>query len=387
MTAASVKGWCPGAWRPMQSGDGLLVRIRPRGGRLDPRQAAGLAELAARHGNGLIDVTIRANLQVRGVSEQSHPALIEGLAELGLLDPDPESEARRNVLVMPFWRAGDGIYPLACELEQALTAASFDLPAKFGFAVDCGPQRLLAGSSADIRIERAATGGLIVRADGAPLGLPVARQEAVEGALKLAEWFAADGGAAGGRGRMAAHLGSGAKLPGGLAGAIKPAGVAPLPGPALCEAGAIVGAAFGQLDHAALRCLAESANGLRVTPWRMILAEAMTEMPHHAGLVTDARDPILRVVACSGAPACQSAHADTRSLAARLAPQLAPGARLHVSGCAKGCAHRGAQSVTLVATSQGFDLIRDGSPQAAPVLRGLSIEQMLHEPSLLMGAR
>ena len=28
MSAAAIKGWCPGALRPMQSGDGLVVRVR-----------------------------------------------------------------------------------------------------------------------------------------------------------------------------------------------------------------------------------------------------------------------------------------------------------------------------------------------------------------------
>ena len=35
MSAAAIKGWCPGALRPMQSGDGLVVRVRPFGGRLE----------------------------------------------------------------------------------------------------------------------------------------------------------------------------------------------------------------------------------------------------------------------------------------------------------------------------------------------------------------
>ena len=46
MSAASVKGWCPGALRPMLSGDGLVVRVRPFGGRIDTAQIAGLAQLA-----------------------------------------------------------------------------------------------------------------------------------------------------------------------------------------------------------------------------------------------------------------------------------------------------------------------------------------------------
>lgn len=195
MSAVAIKGWCPGALRPMLSGDGLVVRIRPRGGRLDAAQAAGIAELAARHGNGLIDLTSRGNLQIRGVSEDGYPALIEGLAELGLLDTDSEIEAQRNILVTPFWTAADDTRPLAAELERALASASLDLPTKFGFAIDDGHERVLAGASADIRIERDRNRGLLVRADGAQLGLSVTRSEAVQIALALAEWFVASGGA------------------------------------------------------------------------------------------------------------------------------------------------------------------------------------------------
>ena len=61
MSGFAVKGWCPGALRPMLSGDGLVVRVRPRGGRLAAEQVAGIAALSARHGNGLIDLSSRAN--------------------------------------------------------------------------------------------------------------------------------------------------------------------------------------------------------------------------------------------------------------------------------------------------------------------------------------
>ena len=42
MSAAAIKGWCPGALRPMQSGDGLVVRVRPFGGRLEAHRSPGL---------------------------------------------------------------------------------------------------------------------------------------------------------------------------------------------------------------------------------------------------------------------------------------------------------------------------------------------------------
>jgi precorrin-3B synthase len=57
-----IKGWCPGALRPMLSGDGWLVRIRPPMGQLTPAQTVGLAEAALRHGNGVIDLSSRPSV-------------------------------------------------------------------------------------------------------------------------------------------------------------------------------------------------------------------------------------------------------------------------------------------------------------------------------------
>ena len=386
MSAIAVKGWCPGAWQPMRSGDGLVVRVRPHKGRIDAKQAAGIAALAQRYGNGLIDLTNRANLQIRGVGGDGHPPLIDGLAELGLLDADPETEARRNILVTPFWTADDETMSIATELEDALTKGPVGLPAKFGFAIDCGKQRVLADASADVRIERNAD-GLMVRADGAEVGHVVTRSEVVTVALDLAKWFVASGGVNEGRGRMAAHIASGAKLPHALGGDASPMREQAAPKPGLTPHGALYGVAFGQMAYTTLQWLAERAGDLRMTPWRMILAEGLHQMPAREGLVTQAEDPLLRVVACSGAPRCPEAHVETRALAAALAPHLAPNTQLHVSGCAKGCAQSGPASTTLIATDKGFDLIRNGSVRDAPILRGLSSDAILANPSVLSGVR
>ncbi|WGR95101.1 precorrin-3B synthase [Bradyrhizobium sp. ISRA435] len=369
----------------MQSGDGLVLRIRPRGGRLDATQAAGIADLARQYGNGLIDLTSRANLQIRGVGDRGHPPLLDGLARLGLLDPDAETEAQRNVLVTPFWTEGDDSCALAAELELALVGASLELPTKFGFAVDDGHARVLAGASADVRIERDPAGKLLVRADGARFGRCVTRSEAVPVALALAEWFVASGGANGDRRRMAAHIATGARLPDALGGDAEPAPRAADPSPGLYAPGTMVGVAFGQMPHGTLRRLAANAQALRLTPWRMLLAEGMRDMPHDTDLITRADDPALRAITCSGAPRCREAHADTRTLASALAPHIPPDARLHVSGCAKGCAHSGPATITLVATREGFDLVRNGSTRDAPVRRGLSGASIVADPSALVG--
>jgi precorrin-3B synthase len=385
MNAAAIKGWCPGAWQPMQSGDGLVVRIRPFGGRIDAEQMAGIANLAERHGNGLIDLTGRANLQIRGVSDNGHARLIDGLTQLRLLDSDPDIEARRNILVSPFWAAGDETIAIADELGRALADGPTGLPTKFGFAIDCGNERVLTTASADVRIERGVEGKLIVRADGAELGRAVTRNEAAGVALSLAEWFVASGGVNQGRGRMAAHIAAGAKLPESLCGHALPTRQQAVPVPGLTPHGALFGVAFGQLTPFTLNWLATHSSGLRMTPWRMLLAEGLHEMPDHEGLITRADDPLLRVVACSGAPRCREAHADTRALATALAPHLSAVSRLHTSGCAKGCAQSASAPITLVATAQGFDLIRDGSTRDIPVLRGLSSANILANPSILMG--
>jgi precorrin-3B synthase len=387
MKAFAIKGWCPTALRPMLSGDGLVVRIRPRGGRLSAAQALGIADLATRYGNGLIDLTGRANLQIRGVSVDGHAALSAELAQLGLIDADADLEAQRNILVAPFWRDGDDMQHLAAELERTLVARQLGLPHKFGFAVDCGSERVLAQAPADVRIEGGATGGLIVRADGAERGRAVARERAVEMVLSLAAWFVASGGANGGRGRVAAHLVGGARLPAALAGDTAPAATASPPQPGLIAAGALVGFALGQLQSATLKLLGSLAPGLRLTPWRMILLEGVGTMPQHDGLVTRADDPHLRVAACTGAPACPEAKAETRLLATALASHLPKDVRLHVSGCAKGCAHPHLCDLTLVGTDNGFDLVRRGSARDEPALRGLSRETILGNPASLLRAR
>jgi precorrin-3B synthase len=387
MSGFAVKGWCPSALKPMPSGDGLVVRVRPRTGRLTSAQALGIAELSKRYGNALIDVTGRANLQIRGLHADVSDALSAALTELGLVDTDAEIEAQRNVLVAPFWNDGDDTQSLSVALERALAKSSLGLPQKFGFAVDCGTTRVLAQAPADVRIERGAQGGLIVRADGAAEGRAVAREQAVATAIALAKWFLASGGANDGRGRLSAHIASRAKLPRALAGAAKPAAAAPPPSPGVHAHGALVGLAFGQLQSESLAFLADLGPGLRFTPWRMILIEGFGEMPRHDGLVIRADDPLLRVTACTGAPGCPEAHAETRKLAAALAPHVPAGARLHVSGCAKGCAHPKPARITLVGTPKGFDLVRNGSARDVPDLRGLDPAKILTDTGVLMGGR
>jgi precorrin-3B synthase len=327
----------------MASGDGLVVRIRPRAATFSAAQLAGIAEAAQDCGNGVIELTARANLQLRGVREDTHAPLLARLGELGLLDSDPKVEGRRNLVVSPF----EIDHELVGQFYQAI-AEGPDLPGKFGFALDIGAQPVLSGVSADIRIERAAE-GLILRADGAPLGKLVTRETAVAEAMDLARWFVETGGVAAGRGRMAAHLRR-RDLP-------FDAQVAPLPAladllPGRVEDGLLIAFEFGILRAETLMRLAEQVAELRMTPWRMVYLPGVREVNLPEAIFGP--DPRLQVYACTGRPGCPQGLQETRDLARSLAGKRR--GTLHVSGCGKGCAHPGAADTVLTATAEGFIL-------------------------------
>ncbi len=373
-----MQGWCPGALRPMLSGDGLVVRVRLRGGRLPKAVALRLADLSRAFGNGLIDLSARGNVQLRGVTEAGHAGLIAGLSELGLIDADSRLEAMRNIQVSPFWDAGDGHQEIAAELAARLVEFP-ELPGKFGYAVDIGAVPVLRDAAADVRIERGAT-GLVVRAEGMETGAAVTVGSAVDAVLELVRWFVGAGGVTGGRGRMTALV---------RRGAVPPARFMAVPmlsapdfvaRPGLVAQGSLVGFEFGQMRAETLAKLAGIAD-MRVTSWRMLLLEGAA-LPEVAGVITRADDPALRVVACTGAPACVQGLAPVRDLGRALAAHVPEGAVLHLSGCAKGCAHPAKAAVTLTATPAGFDLIRNGTAADA-ALAHVTADELLARPALL----
>ena len=90
---------------------------------------------------------------------------------------------------------------------------------------------------------------------------------------------------------------------------------------------------------------------IRLAPRRTILslcptheaAETLQQAAQSLGFVVTPTDPRSGISACPGAPACASGHIAARELAAAVAPGFAdlldPSLHLHISGCAKGCAH------------------------------------------------
>lgn len=378
-TPVTVKGWCPGAVRPMAASDGLVVRIRPPAGRLSRAQASAVAALAERYAHPVLELTNRAHLQLRGVAPAQHAPLLDALQRLGLADADAAGEARRNVQVQPLWTDGDITPGLALALGERLAGDGAPaLPAKFGFVVDTGPQPCLRGAYADIRLERHGA-GVLVHADGADHGVAVPVAQAPACALALADWFLAAGGAPAGRGRMAALL---QRQPLPAAWRQTPVAAAPAapPHPGPQTTGFLAGLAFGLLPAHTLAVLAEHG-ALRLTPWRALLVEGARHLPALPELVCTADDARLRVAACTGAPGCEQAAGPTRSLARELAALVPPGQRLHVSGCPKGCAHP-QPAVTVVTTPGGLDLVRWGTAASQPAFQGVdrpTLTTHLHE--------
>ena len=366
----SVKGWCPGAHSPMMSGDGLIVRVRPRLGRISAQQALGLCDLSRQFGNGIIDLTSRANLQLRGLREADHQAVLDGLLALNLLDPTPEDEAKRNIITTPHWQQGDRTH----RLHDAICAGLGDLPilpAKMGVAIDTGPAPALSNASADFRFEHSADGGLILRLDGTSRGRLIDETDAVAALIEAAEWFAATRTDAR---RMARHVAM-VPPPAAWMGTLPAAAGAPMT-PGKTDSGTVFGAPFGSLEakHLAALITDSGAKALRTTPWRLFLLEGAALTDTH-GFVTDARDPLLHIHACPGAPACAAASVDTRTLARQLAPTHPRG--LHISGCTKGCAHPKPCDTTLVGQNGTYDLVKQGHPWDQPSQRGLSATDLL----------
>jgi precorrin-3B synthase len=406
-TRPQVKGWCPGAHAPMPSNDGLLMRAKLIGSRLAASQLAAVAAIAADCGNGLVDLSQRAQLQLRGVTPERLPEALRRLNAAGLLAPDADAERVTNIVVSPLAgldpSAAVDANALAHDLAQALVldAALRALPAKFLFAIDDGGALSIADVEADIRLEATPTGIALRIAGDDGRAVAVTPDDALPVALRLARAFVAL--RAGDfelrrMGRLVAALGADAVY------ARAQVSAAPVerdsqPAPApfgaqtvggVCFAG--VAAPSGRWNASELGALAAAAEthgsgDLRLTPWRGFLiptptpdaAREIVSVAEGLGLIASTQDPRLAVVACPGQPECPQAQGETRAHLARLAPlaqKLAGGngVGLHLSGCAKGCARPGRTAVTLVARGDCFDLVENGAAGDAPSLEGLTLE-------------
>lgn len=384
------RGACPGLSTPMATGDGLLARLTPSGATIALAAFSGLCAAAARHGNGIIEITSRGSIQVRGLDAAGAGPFAAEVAALGI-------PAEEGIPVLPDPLAGldDTAFvdagALAAGLRRALAAASLaaKLSAKVSVVVDGGGALHLDDVAADVhlravRIDRGvrfhvALGGTAASAISVGT-IPVDR--GVECTIRLLELLTVF---APGRMRQAVESAGAARFASALVGILQQSG-----GPAARSAAEPVGIhplrsgevalgialAFGHSDAEALHRLFDEAenadaSGLRTAPGRALLfmgmsADAARNFAARAtllGFIADPADPRRKVVACAGAPICSSGQISARALA----PVIAQAVRaaniagpVHVSGCAKGCAHAGPTPLSIFGRAGSCDIHLDG---------------------------
>jgi precorrin-3B synthase len=403
----------------MQSGDGLIVRIRPHSATFSPGELSMLADAARQFGNGHIDLTRRANLQIRGVREASLPELQDVIARLGLLDASADGEAVRNIMINPLAGIDPAevfdVRPTARELARWLGSdkSAWALPSKFGFIVDGGGVLSLAQLRADVRVVAMADGknvamaiGLETRAGVEWLGSTApgaAAAAAIEIGLAFIDVASRENrqrmrdlsrdGLASIRSAMRPQLDTLREHP-------RQADVLlnrriGLIGLGQDRFAAGIAAPFGRIETDQLRRLmdvmaADGVGEIRLSPWRALYAEVTSRQSGQNilaaaardGLITEPGDPLLQIEACPGAPGCRSTALDTRGDGRRLAallPRFGFTGTVHVSGCAKGCAKSGSAELVLVGCDGIYGIVRGGTAGDHPA-RHFSFAELAADP-------
>lgn len=398
-----IRDACPSVHEPFAQLDGALVRIRVPGGLLGSRQVRRIAEAASAHGT-VLEITSRANLQIRGVRAGSHHPLVEELVAAGVTLADAAADARRNVMASPT----AGIDPCEVSDTRALTAAvaqvlvragGAGLSPKFGVLLDGGGAVTMRGRRQDIclgavRIRERSWGYEVRLAQPLPEGraaepIVVVNPGDAARLVKAAVALMADYPAAGGRmSGLVTLLGAEKVL--NLAAAshdvqlaevasrdverapspsLRPMGQLRQRGPGHDSVGAmpVLGRLSGQelasvASVAEEFCDRERGAEVRLTPWRSIVlphvprqrsSSALHEL-EQLGWAVDVTDPALSVVACAGSTGCPSSFTDTQRDARAMVESLRnaatrSGFSVHLSGCSKRCADSTSEfDVTLV---------------------------------------
>jgi precorrin-3B synthase len=138
-----------------------------------------------------------------------------------------------------------------------------------------------------------------------------------------------------------------------------------------------VGLPFGHSDADTLAGLVNAArrsgaSGVRTSPGRALLLIGVVPTTMRAlvaeaatfGFIVDPGDPRRNVVACAGAPICASGQIAARAMASAIADVARPlPARdiVHLSGCAKGCAHPRPAPLAVYGRDGRCDVFVDGA--------------------------
>lgn len=397
VNAVARRGACPALSEPMSTGDGLLVRLNPVAAGLPPASLKALCRLAKLYGNGIVEVTARGSFQIRGLTPGSAAVLATDVDALGIavrsgvpvetgrlagIDPDEVADPR----------------PLADHLRAAIASGGFQgrLGPKVSVVIDGGGNSSMDTVAADVRATAGrpqGTGPILWRlamAGDAASATPVAMVSGADAAQAVVSMLLAI--AERGPDARARDLLQGdsqlprfernmAGTPGGLGTGRRPSpSILPLTDGRFALSIALP---FGQADAGTVIALMRQADAcgvseIRLAPERTVLLLCATDGQAHAlraaasrlGFITGLSDPRRSISACPGAPACASGHIAARRIAEEAAPRLAAlldgSTSIHVSGCAKGCAHPSAASLTVVGGENGAGLVVGGTARQKP---------------------
>ena len=126
---------CPTAHVPFAAADGALLRIRVPGGRLTAADLRAVADAAERSANGIVELTSRANLQLRGFSREAADSALDGLIAAGLVRVNADQDSRCNVIGSPLAGIDADTLdtgPIVDAISTVLMEHPAPLPPKFG---------------------------------------------------------------------------------------------------------------------------------------------------------------------------------------------------------------------------------------------------------------
>ena len=374
---------CPGIYHLAEARDGLLARVRLPGGRITPAGLFALAEASERHGNGAIDLTNRANIQVRGLKPESADQFARELTTVGIATENPARDRLRNILASPIAGIAPDevldVSPLVDALDHALlTANGLDqLSPKFAFLFDGGDatgvgslaydagflaERSLAGTLFRLGLANQATDWVVSPENVISIALALVRLAADHNArmADLVTSMGVDDILA----RSSRDQLTQIDRPDESRRATRGAPLGRLP-----ECGAIA-AGFAETPPtaSALRAIGQfainaGASSIRVTPWRSLViagltpaaADAALALAVELGLAT--KPSAVETIACVGARGCLRTRFNTEAAAeaVRALNQGWTGGKrsIHVSGCERGCARPGRADLLVIGRDGG----------------------------------
>jgi precorrin-3B synthase len=390
--------FCPGIAHAVPAKDGLLIRVRIPGGGIDAAQLRAIATASVTYADGQIEITSRANIQLRGIGDRALLPLVEDLTAAGFL-PSPAHDRVRNLMVSPF--AGldaDELLdtrPLARLLDERMLSDPVfsQLPPKFSIAIDGGGS-WFSHEMNDLMLRAFPAGDSVcwhLSIGGIATPIVTATENAVACLLAASRMCLRLSNQAGiaSRGKaIAAHPGAfGAAMTelAPLALALTP------PNRFRPTVGIPIGLYSGKhpgfgsivpsiplgrisaMQAQKIAAIATDTNlDVRLSPWRgLVLGAVANEAAPQVitcleslGLWVDGRDGYVGIAACAGITGCDASLTDVRRDAAVLAGHLAgrnlrPEWRVYFSGCEKQCAMRTPATVKLVAGQSGYRMIVD----------------------------